>query len=360
MSCLNPTQAWQDLQTFTRAGKHPVVFSYKDLDTDDYFWRHDDDENQDYFVSARYRPLSLPCGKCLLCRKSRSWEVTVRALLEWQADPFQKACFITLTVDDEHLSDVFPGKLLRHRPWQLFAKRLRKQVGKFRFLMCGEYGEHTRRPHYHAVIYGHDLTDRRFDYSTCTYCDSPLLRDVWQLGQVQCRPVNANAIAYVAGYQLKLDEAEIPGDFAIEDSSDVHVRNYVRWSRMPGLGFPFLEKYPDLFRRHASKFDDGKTYECVSPAIITYGKLSYFDGRYFKKVLERCAKDPSIIGKINEPLRLILADKFGIMQSLDESRVLGERLHSLRYVEDVRMRNLKNREELLKLHLARKSRDIVA
>lgn len=365
MSCLNPTQAWQDLQEFTKNGKHPVIFSFKALDPACYTWRYDDEKGDYDFVSSRYRPFNAPCGKCILCRKSRAWEVTVRALLEWQADPFQKCCFITLTVDDEHMSEVFPSMVLRHRPWQLFAKRLRKKIGKFRYMMCGEYGEHTRRPHYHAVIYGHDLTDRQFNFDDCTYCDSPLLRDVWSFGQVQCRPVNANAIAYVAGYQLKIDDAALEiedlwdADLG-EDDDKLFLKNYVKWSRMPGLGFPFLEKYPELFRRHESRFDDGKTYETVSPAIVSRGKLSYFDGRYFKKILERCANDPSVIGKINEPLRLILAEKFGIMSALTESRVLGKRLHGSPCVDQVRAWNLKNRAALYDVQLARKARDVVA
>lgn len=359
MSCLKPTQAWQDLGEFTKNGRHPVIFSYKALEPSDFSWRLNDETGETDFVSVRYRPINIPCGKCILCRKSRSWEVTVRALLEWQADPFQKACFITLTVDERHMPDVFPGMLLRHRPWQLFAKRLRKKIGKFRYLMCGEYGEHTRRPHYHAVIYGHDLTDRQFNFDDCSYCDSPMLRDVWQLGQVQCRPVNANAIAYVAGYQLKLDEADIPGDFD-DDDTDVKLKNYVKWSRMPGLGFPFLEKHPELFRRHESRFDDGKTYETVSPSIVTNGKLSFFDGRYFKKILERCANDPDVVGKINEPLRLILSEKFGIMSALTESRLLGRRLHDSPCVNEVRAWNLKNRAALYDVQLARKARDVVA
>lgn len=358
MSCLNPTQAWQDLQEFTKNGKHPVIFSYKALDPAFYSWRFDDQKGDCDFVSSRYRPFNVPCGKCILCRKSRAWEVTVRALLEWQADPFQKCCFVTLTVDDEHIQDVFPGMLLRHRPWQLFAKRLRKKIGKFRYLMCGEYGEKTRRPHYHAIIYGHDLTDRQFNFDDCTYCDSPLLSDVWSNGNIQCRPVNANAIAYVAGYQLKLDDADIPGNL-FDDDDEVKFKNYVRWSRMPGLGFPFLEKHPELFRCHESRFDDGKIYETVSPSIVMGGKLSFFDGRYFRKVLEQCAKDPKVIGKINEPLRLILAEKFGIMSSLTESRILGMRLHSSPSAAIVRAWNLKNRAALYDVQLARKARDVV-
>lgn len=358
MSCLNPTQAWQDLLVTTKSGRNPVIFRYKDLEPHSYKWRYDDETGTLDFVSSRYRPLALPCGKCLLCRKSRSWEVAVRALLEWQADPLQKACFITLTVDDAHMPEVFPGLLLRHRPWQLFAKRLRKVIGPFRFVMCGEYGEHTRRPHYHAIIYGHDLTQRTWNFSDGTFCDSPLLAEIWHYGHVNCRPVEKNAIMYVSGYQLKLDDAEVEGDLVVD--SDVKYKNYVKWSRMPGLGMPFLLKYPNLFRETDYKFDDGFTCKTMSPSIVIGRKLSFFNGRYFKKVLERCAIDERMIGKIDESLRLLFAKKFAILQLLERGRVSRECLHGLPYAKEVRMSTLVNREKLLKLHLARKSRDVVA
>jgi hypothetical protein len=31
---------------------------------------------------------------------------------------------------------------------------------KVRFFHCGEYGDLTRRPHYHALIFGYDFPDR--------------------------------------------------------------------------------------------------------------------------------------------------------------------------------------------------------
>lgn len=365
MSCIKPTVAWQDMMSFTKAGKHPVIFSYKDLDPRDFEWRHDDEKGEDIFLSDRYRSLSVPCGKCLLCRKTRSWEISVRALLEWQANPFQKACFITLTVDDDHMHQVFPGMVLRHRPWQLFAKRLRKKCGSFRFLMCGEYGEHTRRPHYHAVIYGHDFTDRTWNYEDGTFCDSPLLRDLWSFGQIQCRSVNKNAIMYVAGYQLKLDDAVLEPDdlFDVDlgdDDDKLYLTSYVRWSRRPGLGMPFLEKYPDLFRIVDWKCEDGFTVKKMSPSICLGKSLSWFDGRYFKKVLDRCANDEKFIGKIDEDLRLLLSRKFATLQSLEDGWLVQKRLHSSPSAKEVALMNLKNREKLNELHLARKSRDLVA
>ena len=42
-------------------------------------------------------------------------------------------------------------------------KRLRKKLHplKIRFFHCGEYGDKTRRPHYHALIFGYSFPDRK-------------------------------------------------------------------------------------------------------------------------------------------------------------------------------------------------------
>jgi hypothetical protein len=42
-------------------------------------------------------------------------------------------------------------------------KRLRKKIQplKIRFFHCGEYGDKTRRPHYHALIFGYGFPDKK-------------------------------------------------------------------------------------------------------------------------------------------------------------------------------------------------------
>lgn len=354
MSCINPTDAWQDLHEVTKNGKHPVYFSLKQLDPAHYFWKYDDTVKDTVLVSSRYKPLSVPCGKCLLCRKSRAWEITIRALLERQAHPDLPCCFITLTCDDRHLDQVFPSHFLRHKPWQDFAKRLRKKVGPFRFLMCGEYGEKTKRPHYHAIIFGHDFTDRTWN-TDGTFCDSPLLRDTWQHGQVMCRPVNDNAIAYVAGYELKLEDSD-PDD---THDPDAILKNYVKWSRNPGLGYDFMIKY-QLFRENISKCDDGTPVTGFSPSVIYRGKQVFFDGRYFKRQLEKAHDQWSNFDDLLKPPSTPLnwSHDFDKLQVLSERRAICQQDHSTCYGSKVKAMNLENREALYQLQLARKLRDL--
>ena len=101
-------------------------------------------------------PFQLPCGKCAECllEKARDWAVRCTH----EAKMHQKDCFITLTYSDQNLP---PDGKLNYTHFQLFSKRLRKYAGKdIGFFMCGEYGESTQRPHYHACIFGWDPEDK--------------------------------------------------------------------------------------------------------------------------------------------------------------------------------------------------------
>lgn len=360
MACISPTDAWQDLFETTKNGKHPVIFSFKQLDPAHYFFRYDRDTNDHIFVSDRYKGIHLPCGKCLLCRKARAWEITVRALLELQSNSLQSSCFLTLTCSDQNLPSVFPGGLLQHRPWQLFAKKLRKKIGPFRFLMCGEYGEQTHRPHYHAIIFGHDLTDREWN-TDGTFCDSPLVRDTWQHGQITCRKVNDNAIAYVAGYELKLT-----GDELLPDSDPEFIgpqlpfkKGYVKWSRNPGLGYDFMFKHK-LFRENLVKCHDGTPVSGFSPSVIYRGKQIFFDGRYFKKQLEKAHDQWSNFDDLLDPpdTPLTWSSDYDKLLMFSDRRAMTEQAHQTSEGLRINAMNLKNKEELFKLQLARKLRDV--
>lgn len=389
MSCLNPTQAWQDL--FFRGSK--LIWRLKELDSADYFFN-----SKGEFVSARYRALTIPCGKCILCRHSRAWEITVRSFMEFKALENPCGCFVTLTVDDEHMHEVFPGRQLRHKPFQDFMKRIRRKCereiygfGKdvsrqyrksLRYLMCGEYGEHSHRPHFHVCFFGVDFTERsdflvnrpNVDplgpssrtqpgyYSDCrpgrwyndgSRCDSPFVAECWPFGHIQCRPLNDKALAYVAGYQLKQDIAVKDVDKLsyvewwqkILDEQDRFYDSksgsYVKWSRMPGLGYRYMLQHPSLFRLQHERCDDGFQVPTICPSLVINGRQVFFDGRYFKTKLALTDKS-----------------KYDTMMSLSEGRVFLKAIHNNDMLAKVRASNLKNRAAQIELKLAGKSRDI--
>lgn len=179
--------------------------------------------------------------------------------------------FLTLTYAPEHL----PGDLsLNHRHWQLFAKRLRKEIGPFRFLMCGEYGEKGGRPHYHAIIFGHDFRRDRYVWKENRHGHklyrSPTVEKAWGFGHCSVGEVNLTTIRYVCGYIRKKQKGkattQISEDglrpYELYDSKTGEVipiqPEYAQMSRMPGLGADFYAKYGDQIRAHDTCILDGR------------------------------------------------------------------------------------------------------
>jgi len=76
---------------------------------------------------------------------------------EIQTTKDNTACFITLTYNDKNLPDDYS---LNKQHFKDFLKRFRKAIepAKIRYFMCGEYGDDSWRPHYHAIIFGYDFT----------------------------------------------------------------------------------------------------------------------------------------------------------------------------------------------------------
>lgn len=88
---------------------------------------------------------TVPCGSCIGCRINKTSQWTFRLLLEQKN--WDKASFITLTYDDDHLPS---DASLHPEDLTLFWKRLRKNLDgrKIKYFACGEYGDATQRPHY--------------------------------------------------------------------------------------------------------------------------------------------------------------------------------------------------------------------
>lgn len=129
-------------------------------------------------------------------------------------------CFITLTYSDEHLPH--DGSVSR-RELQLFFKKLRKKLGKkkIRYFACGEYGDENKRPHYHALVFGHDWADKQL-YKYNAHGDpiftSETLTNVWGLGNCWSGSVTLKSAGYCARYTMK----KINGDRAVEHYTWLH------------------------------------------------------------------------------------------------------------------------------------------
>ena len=110
------------------------------------------------------------CGShCVSCRINKRREWSTRIMLESLSH--EENVFVTLTYSDKHIPK---GESLDPDDLRKFWKRLRKglddtlnkeinpnkykcyQRKRFpiRYYACGEYGDSTKRPHYHAIIFG--------------------------------------------------------------------------------------------------------------------------------------------------------------------------------------------------------------
>jgi hypothetical protein len=145
--------------------------------------------------------------------------------------------FITLTYAP-HFLPRSPNNLptLNKRHLQLYWKRLRKNTGyDISYYAVGEYGSLYRRPHYHAIVFG---CPTPVSYSLCWTVDyNPI-------GSVDCGPVNANTIAYCAGYLNK-------GKTVPRHARDDREREFSVMSN--GLGAAYLSD--NIVRYHKSHLD---------------------------------------------------------------------------------------------------------
>lgn len=187
-------------------------------------------------------PLLLPCGGCLGCRAAKAKAWALRCKLELQQH--NSATFTTLTYDQETLPPT-----LQKRDLQLWLKRLRKEMGAarpLRFFACGEYGEQTARPHYHAILYGTNIADRQ------------LVQDTWGLGHTRTERITPARIAYTAGYCQKkigyMREAAL--ERVDPDTGEVYRWQppFLQMSRRPGIG-GHARQHADSWRLYA--IDDG-------------------------------------------------------------------------------------------------------
>lgn len=243
--------------TTTKTGKRKLVFStetgYVDL------------------------PVTVPCGQCIGCRLERSRQWGLRITHEASLHPFNM--FVTLSYDDEHLPD---GGTLVKKHFQDFMKRVRFRFGEgIRYFHCGEYGDTTNRPHYHAIIFNLDMPDKRVikidPRGGYKLYSSQQLSDLWGMGHVWIGNVTNESANYVARYILK----KVTGEKA-EDHYQGRLPEYVTMSRRPGIASGWIEKYSkDVYpsdncivagkQQKPPKFYD-KAHEAANPKAHQYVK----------------------------------------------------------------------------------------
>ena len=142
-------------------------------------------------------PMPVPCGKCRACKISRSREWATR--IQQEASYYKNNIFVTLTYSDESLP---ADKAVKKEEVQRFIKRLRKQLGnqKIKYFACGEYGEITKRCHYHLLILNMPFNGKKNTY---------FIEKAWTKGRIDIGTVTYNSARYVADYIQKDDRSEM-------------------------------------------------------------------------------------------------------------------------------------------------------
>ncbi|AXL14417.1 replication initiator protein [Microviridae sp.] len=219
MPCYKPLRAWQ-----SPAGG-PVAFSPSRT--------HD-------------KALQLPCGQCIGCRLEKSRQWATRCLHE--ASMHDNNAFITLTYDDEHLP--WDGSLNK-KHFQDFMKRLRFKHRKkaIRYFHCGEYGEALRRPHYHALLFGHDFDDktRWTERDGIPTYVSEELQQLWPFGFTTTGRITWESAAYCARYVTKKQTGQnAKNHYWLPLATDLEVQlepEYATMSLKPAIGKTWFDQY---------------------------------------------------------------------------------------------------------------------
>lgn len=248
----------------------------------------------------------LPCGHCIGCRLEKAKQWALRCHHESTQHP--ENSFVTLTYAEDHLPK---GGTLVKSDFQKFIRALRQATGqKIRYYMCGEYGDETKRPHYHALLFGIGFDDkylwtvRRGN----NFYRSPTLERYWTLGNSDISEVNFTSAGYVARYLLQKQNGEFAmREYAILDAETGEITGYRlppynQMSLKPGIGATWYEKHKaDLFPHDFAVLPDGR--ETTTP-------------KYYRELLRR--ENPTLAEKLREKR---------VAKALENTDNTPERLH---------------------------------
>lgn len=232
----------------------------------------------------------IPCGKCIGCRLDYSREWAIRSYYECKE--YKYNYFVTLTYDPEHLphgnghdpntAEVFQSDTLDPKHLQKFIKDLRRYYQYhyghtgIRFMASGEYGDKTRRPHYHLILYNLPINDLKVwkrNFNDQKLYNSQILKTIWGKGEVVIANVSWETSAYVARYVMK---KQIGKDNRILYDIAGEVPEFIRHSRNPGLGRAYFDK------NYKTIYDTDEVFVVRNDQLIKSKPVAYYDRLYEK------------------------------------------------------------------------------
>lgn len=206
-----------------------------------------------------YNATKIPCGQCIGCRLDYSREWANRITLEAKKYKDNLCWFITITYDDEHLplnqvknektGEIIQGATLCKKDLTDFIKRLRRHYEynynhqNIRFYAAGEYGETTKRPHYHICFFNLPIYTelkklKNNELGQCIWTNEEIEK-IWGKGFIAIAKQSWETAAYTARYMLKKQKGE-NADWYYK--SQAIIPEFTQMSRKPGIAKDYYEK----------------------------------------------------------------------------------------------------------------------
>lgn len=323
MTCFHPIYVYQS--GIKENGKRQLDFSIKTA-----MIKHKEENT-----------VRIPCGKCLGCRMDYAKIWANRCMLE--AKSFKDNYFITLTYNDECIPIKNGLHTLEPKDLQDFFKRIRRyweyhynwkkteNNPGIRFYACGEYGDRTQRPHYHALIFNMPIPDKKplfKNYQEDQIFTSKIIEEIWGKGIISIGRLSWETCAYTARYVMKKQKGM---DHKYFKDKGI-VPEFVRMSRKPGIGFTYYENNKDkIYETDEIFLSDGKGN------VRTAKPPKYFDSLYE-------LENPNILKQVKE-MREFMA-KYNKEKVLEKSSLTEEQY-------------LKQKENILKKKIEKKKRSSI-
>lgn len=217
-------------------------------------------ERNPKFYKAKYRKVDqIGCGNCIECRLAKSRDKANQMILEKKEYPEDQVWFITLTYSDEYLpfhhtvdtstGEIIEGVSLCKKDAQDFIKRLRRYyeynygVKGIRYVICGEYGTETHRPHYHLIAYGLPLDVTKLKKHSVNDMGQTLwkheeIAKIWGKGHIIIGRVSWDTCAYVSRYLMKKQYGQNTAYYQACGC----IPEFINQSLKPPIGRNYLEK----------------------------------------------------------------------------------------------------------------------
>lgn len=197
-----------------------------------------------------------------------------------EASLYEHNAFVTLTYSAEHRPIGNLGGTLDPSDPQNWLKRLRNETAplRLRYYLVGEYGDQTRRPHYHAALFNFPscsfgtTRNYRVQRVCCDRCD--LVSRTWGKGGILLGALTPESAQYIAGYVIKkMTDVRDP-------RLDGNYPEFARQSLRPGIGagaMPAVATQIDAFNLQYTQAD--------VPSALRHGNKLMPLGKYLRKRL---------------------------------------------------------------------------